>query len=140
MMPKDPKYPVSGHTEIDDAADTLSPHTYRYKSPMDEPAQTPNGGRYAGIIAQNLLKHPLTSQAVLKTPKGLAIDQKPMLSLLAATSGRAHDRLNVHEMDIGHIKGLLSATNAHLHHMKQKVDQQEVMLNKLHQIISRKVR
>ena len=76
-------------------------------------------------MAQNLQKHPLTAPTVSQTPNGLAVEVKPMVSLLAGMSGRHHDRLEEHA-------GLLHAHG-------EKLGQIESMLHRLHEIINRKV-
>lgn len=112
---------------LDEAASVgLKPFTYRYKSPHDEPRSAPTGHEYAGVMAQNLEKHPLTAQTVQHTPAGLKVEIPSMVSLLSGMAGRHHDRLDEHE-------GLLHAHG-------EKLGQIESMLHKLHAIINRKVR
>lgn len=76
--------------------DTLaeSRATYRYKDPSYEPRSVPTGGRYAGVMAQDLERIPeLGRQLVLDTPNGKQVDSKTALSALMAGVGDLHDRV-----------------------------------------------
>jgi hypothetical protein len=76
--------------------DTLagSRATYRYKNPSDEPRAIPTGGRYAGVMAQDLERVPdLGHQLVIDTPYGKKVDTKTSLSALMAGVGDIHDRV-----------------------------------------------
>ena len=84
-----------------------------------------NGGEYAGVMAQNLEKHPLTAQTVTHTPEGLKVEIGPMVSLLSGVAGRHHERLEGHE-------GLL-------HAVKATMDKHEQMIHRLHEIITRRL-
>jgi hypothetical protein len=99
---RDQAYPISGHTEIDDMADTFQPYSYRYISPKYEPRTHANGNRYPGVMAQALEQHPLSKQIVEDTPDGKRLEGPVLMSALAAMAGRQHDRLNDHEQVIGH--------------------------------------
>lgn len=68
--------------------------TYRYKNPADEPRVIPTGGRYAGVMAQDLELVPeLGHQLVVNTPHGKMVDTKTALSALMAGTGDLHERV-----------------------------------------------
>lgn len=112
--------------KLDQAAEIgLKPFTYKYRQPQHEPKANANGGEYAGVMAQNLEKHPLTAQTVTHTPEGLKVEIGPMVSLLSGVAGRHHERLEGHE-------GLLHAAKA-------TMDKHEQMIHRLHEIITRRL-
>ena len=112
--------------KLDQAAEIgLKPFTYKYRQPQHEPKANANGGEYAGVMAQNLEKHPLTAQTVTHTPEGLKVEIGPMVSLLSGVAGRHHERLDHHE---GLIHALHGALTTHAH-----------ALAKLHDIINRRL-
>jgi hypothetical protein len=76
---------------------SLKPFTFRYKDPEDEPSAEPHGGRYLGIMAQNVEKGPTGDTLVIDTPRGKAIEEKPGLSAALAGIGRLHERLSALE-------------------------------------------
>lgn len=76
--------------------DTLahSRATYKYKNPADEPRSIPTGGRYAGVMAQDLERVPeIGHQLIIDTPHGKYVDQKTMTSALSAGLGEIHERV-----------------------------------------------
>ena len=115
-----------GSNKLDQAVETgLRPFVYRYREARFEPKSQPNGGEYAGILAQNLQKHPLTAQTVTHTPDGLKVEIGPMVSLLSGVAGRHNERLDHHEGLIHSLRGVLK--------------DHEHALNKLHEIIGRRL-
>jgi hypothetical protein len=74
--------------------DTLTPYTYRYKDPSNEPAAQPTGGRYLGVMAQNVEKAPQVGEQIVKdTPKGKVLEGGALMSALAAGEGRLNERV-----------------------------------------------
>lgn len=82
----------------DDFLSTLHPESYHYASPENEPRPDPNGGRYLGVIAQDMEKSPAGKQAVTETPKGKAIAGGAGLSAALAGLGRLNERVKELEM------------------------------------------
>jgi len=72
--------------------DSLRPASYRYNAAADEPRTAPNGGRYLGVMAQDIERGP-GAQAVRDTPRGKVVEVAPMMQSLAAGVGRLHERL-----------------------------------------------
>lgn len=85
---------TSHPSEADAFLDTLKPYSYAYKDGAHEPTDTPTGGRYLGIMAQNVERGPTGHTLVKDTPNGKAIEGGAMLSALAAGEGRLHERIN----------------------------------------------
>jgi hypothetical protein len=115
------RYAISGQTDLDDLNDQFKPATYKYIDPRFEPRSTPNGGRYAGVFAQDLQAHPLGAQIVKDTPEGKKLEGGPLMSALAAMAGRHHDRLNDHEEVLGHHSALHQETESRLKAMEQVI-------------------
>lgn len=76
---------------------SLHPATYRYKDPSNEPTSSPTGGRYLGIMAQDVERSPTGSTIVKDTPRGKALEGGSLMSALAAGLGRVHERLSAVE-------------------------------------------
>jgi hypothetical protein len=81
-------------SELDSFLDSLHPYSYRYKDPSMEPTREPTGGRYLGVMAQNLEKSPVGPQIVKEGPRGKELEQGALLSALAAGTGELHERLS----------------------------------------------
>jgi len=73
-----------------------SSSVYRYKDPANEPRTQPTGGHYLGVMAQNVEKVPeVGKQIVSERSDGMkTIEQKPMLSALAAAIGRLNQKVD----------------------------------------------
>ena len=117
----DPRYSISGETDLDHLGDHMSPFVYRYKDPRFEPRSEPNGQPYSGIMANELEKHPLGAQIVRDTPEGKKLEGPPLMSALAAMAGRHHDRLNDHEEVLGHHDALHEETQRRLQAMEEAI-------------------
>jgi len=76
---------------------SLTPHSYRYTDPSDEPTSEPSGGRYLGILAQNVERSPTGDTIVKDTPRGKMLEGHALMSALAAGEGRLHERLKALE-------------------------------------------
>jgi hypothetical protein len=85
-------------SEADSFLASLHPYTYEYKDPQNEPRDAPTGGRYLGVMAQDVERAPgVGRQIVTDTPHGKAIELPAMVSSLAAGTGRLHERLSALE-------------------------------------------
>jgi hypothetical protein len=74
--------------------DSLKAYTFRYKNPEHELKSTPNGGEYLGVMAQDVESTPAGKQIVSETPEGVKVlENKPMLSAMAAGLGNLNERL-----------------------------------------------
>jgi len=85
------------HHPADDYLDTLShsASTYRYKDPHDEPATMPTGGKYMGVMAQDLERVPeIGGQLVKDGPRGKYLESGANLSAALAGLGRLHERVS----------------------------------------------
>lgn len=91
------KFGASRDTAADQFLSTLQPYTYRYKNPDDEPRTQPTGRPYLGIMAQNVERGPTGGTIVANTPRGKAIELGPMVSALAAGTGRLAQRVGALE-------------------------------------------
>lgn len=92
---EDQKSGLSHRTaEADSFLDTLKPYSYRYKDASDEPSSSPSGGRYLGVIAQNVEKGPTGKTIVKDTPRGKKLEGGALMSALAAGEGRLHERVS----------------------------------------------
>jgi hypothetical protein len=86
-----------GTNAADQFLSTLKPYTYEYKRSEDEPTDDPHGGRYLGIMAQNVERGPTGDTLVRDTPRGKAIEGAPSMSAALAGIGRLHERLSALE-------------------------------------------
>ena len=92
-----------GHTIADDYLDTLarSASTYRYKDPRHEPTDTPTGGEYGGIMAQDLERVPrLGPQLVKNGPEGKHLEWGANLSAALMGLGRNAERTDALERHV----------------------------------------
>ena len=80
-------------TEADKFLATMSPYTYRYKDPANEPTSSPTGGHYLGVIAQNVERGPTGDTIVKDTPRGKMLEGGALMSAMGAGLGRLHERL-----------------------------------------------
>jgi len=87
----------AGGTEADHFLASLHPSSYRYRNPADEPSPTPSGGRYLGVMAQDVERGPTGHTIVRDTPRGKMIDQVPAMSAVLAGLGRINERLSAIE-------------------------------------------
>lgn len=80
-----------------------SASTYAYKDERDQPSSSPKpGARYAGVMAQEVERVPEIGHSIVTdTPRGKALEGKPLMSALAAGEGRLWNRLQELERDIG---------------------------------------
>lgn len=90
---KRPLSEVMKESDADRFLDHLHPYTYRYKDPADEPNSQPTGGRYLGVMAQNVERSPTGKQIVTDTPRGKVLEGGAMMSAMAAGLGRLHERM-----------------------------------------------
>ena len=80
----------------------ISPHTYEYRDPIHEPRSDPNGGRYLGVMAQELEHSPEGRQVVEQGADGYRRLNIPALtSANTAALARLHQRLSALEGRIG---------------------------------------
>jgi hypothetical protein len=79
--------------EADHFLASLKPYSYKYKDPQMEPTSEPNGGRYLGVMAQNVEQSPFGRQIVKDTPKGKVLEGPALQSAMAAGMGRLHERV-----------------------------------------------
>ena len=86
-------------TEADHFLEHLHPYSYRYKNPQNEPATSPTGGRYLGVMAQDLEKTPYGDQLVKDTPRGKMLEHGAVTSAALAGLGRLHERVAQLEME-----------------------------------------
>jgi hypothetical protein len=87
-----------GHLGTKNTADALleqlKPYSYRYKRPADEPSSAPTGGRYLGVMAQDIEKVPEIGRQIVKdTPRGKVLEGGALSSALAGGLGRLHQRV-----------------------------------------------
>jgi hypothetical protein len=85
-----------GHVSAaDEFLDSMHPYSYEYKDPRLEPrAGGPTGGRYLGVMAQDLERAPdVGRQIVFDSPTGKRIDQGAGLSAALAGLARLHERV-----------------------------------------------
>jgi hypothetical protein len=69
-------------------------YSYKYKDPSNEPSSEPTGGRYLGVMAQDLERVPeVGPQLVKNTSKGKYLEGAALVSALAAGEGNMHERL-----------------------------------------------
>ena len=81
-------------TEADHFLATLKPYSYKYKDPQNEPRSEPTGGRYLGVMAQNVEQAPDVGRQIVKdTPRGKVLEGGAMMSAMAAGMGRLHERV-----------------------------------------------
>lgn len=90
---KRPLSAVMKETDADRFLDTLKPFSYQYKNLADEPTDQPMGGRYLGIMAQNVERAPTGDTIVKDTPRGKVLENGAMVSAMAAGLGRIHERM-----------------------------------------------
>lgn len=81
------------HGDADSFLESLRPYSYAYTDSTDEPRSQPNGGRYLGVLAQDVESTPLGQQMIRETPRGKAIETAPALSGALAGLGRLHERV-----------------------------------------------
>lgn len=78
--------------------DAIQPYTYKYKSPQDEPTNSPTGGDYLGIMAQDAERAPTGNTLVKEDPTGKKyLEIGPMMSALAASAAYLHQRVKTLE-------------------------------------------
>jgi hypothetical protein len=83
-----------GGKKVDAFLSMLKPYEYRYKEKKHEPSETPNGGWYLGVMAQNVEKSDIGKQFVRDLPEGKALEIRPLVSAMAGGLGRLHERLS----------------------------------------------
>lgn len=82
-------------TEADHFLAHLTPYTYKYKDPSNEPTSEPNGGRYLGVMAQNVEQAPEIGRQIVKdTPRGKVLEGGALMSAMAGGLGRLHERVS----------------------------------------------
>jgi hypothetical protein len=82
-----------GETEADRFLETMHPHAYTYRDRELEPTDSPTGGKYLGIMAQDIERGPTGDTLVRDTPRGKALEGRALLSAMAAGEGRLHERV-----------------------------------------------
>jgi hypothetical protein len=76
--------------------------TYTYKDPRNEPTNHPTGGRYLGVMAQQVAQSPEIGHQLVKSgPKGMYLEMGPSLSAALAGLGRLNERLDAVEAALG---------------------------------------
>lgn len=87
---------AGGEPSLADAfLDAMDPKSFRYTDPHDEPSITPDGGRYLGVMAQQVERVPqIGRQLVSDTPRGKVINTGAAMSALLAGVGRLNERLS----------------------------------------------
>jgi hypothetical protein len=97
---EDEKVGADGHVSlVDQFLKSIHPYSYEYKDPEDEPrAGGPTGGRYLGVMAQDLERAPAVGhQLVTDTPGGKRISVGAGLSAALAGLARVNERLSAVE-------------------------------------------
>jgi hypothetical protein len=85
-------------TLADDFLDYMHPKSYQYKKASDEPRPIPTGGKYLGVMAQDLERIPQVGhQLVVDTPRGKMVAPKAALSAALAGLGRLNERVRLLE-------------------------------------------
>lgn len=93
---------ASEASEADQFLNTLKPYSYQYKDTSYEPTASPTGGRYLGVMAQNLEKGPTGKTIVREDARGMKkLEGGALMSALAAGTGRLHERLSELEARLG---------------------------------------
>jgi Chaperone of endosialidase len=89
------KEDVDDHSNLaDEFLRRLSPKSYRYKNMADEPRQPGTGGRYLGVMAQDVESTPeIGKQIIINTPRGKMVSHGAAMSAALAGLGRLHERL-----------------------------------------------
>lgn len=96
-------------TEADHFLAHLQPYSYRYKNPAMEPSSQPNGGRYLGVMAQDVERAPGVGPQIVKdTPQGKVLEGPALMSALAAGVGRLHQR--VAQLEAGRSRSVSEGT------------------------------
>ena len=80
-------------SEADAFLESLHPSSYRYKDSADEPGMGSGGGRYLGVMAQDVERGPTGSTLVKDTPRGKMLDVPANLSAALGGIGRLHERI-----------------------------------------------
>jgi len=97
---------ISKDSLADAFLESLHPYSYRYKDAGDEPRAAPTGGKYLGVMAQDLEAVPeIGPQLILNTPHGKMVDQRVALSATMAGVGRLYERVRALETDALKKKG-----------------------------------
>lgn len=86
-----------GTTAADSFLAHLKPYEYNYKRAEDEPTGEPHGGRYLGVMAQDVERTPTGSTLVADTPRGKAIEGNAAIGAALAGLGRLHERVSALE-------------------------------------------
>ena len=83
----------------------LHPYTFKYKNPQDEPSLSGSGGRYLGVMAQDVERAPGGDQIVMDTPRGKMLQGAPSIGAALAGVGRLHERVSQLEKENMLLKG-----------------------------------
>ena len=97
---EDEKIGADGHVSlVDQFLRSIHPYSYEYRNPADEPrAGGPTGGRYLGVMAQDLERAPAVGhQLVTDTPSGKRISTGAGLSAALAGLARLNERVSAVE-------------------------------------------
>ena len=97
---EDEKIGADGHVSlVDQFLRSIHPYSYEYRNPADEPrAGGPTGGRYLGVMAQDLERVPAVGhQLVTDTPSGKRISTGAGLSAALAGLARLNERVSAVE-------------------------------------------
>jgi hypothetical protein len=97
---EDEKVGADGHVSlVDQFLRSIHPYSYEYRNPADEPrAGGPTGGRYLGVMAQDLERAPgVGHQLVTDTPTGKRISTGAGLSAALAGLARLNERMSAME-------------------------------------------
>jgi hypothetical protein len=92
--------PQGSHGSMaDDFLDKLHPKSFRYDDPSDELHSTPTGGKYLGVMAQDLVRtREAGPQMVSQDPRGkMMVETKPTLAAALAGLGRLNERVRAME-------------------------------------------
>lgn len=73
---------------VESYLNSVKPVAFDYKAPQDGP-----GGRQYGVMAQDLASTPVGAQAVVETPRGLAIDPARAIGPVMAAQGQLNERI-----------------------------------------------
>jgi hypothetical protein len=83
-----------GANEVQSFLDSLRAYTFRYKDPKHELKSVPNGGKYLGVMAQDVEKTDSGKQIVSENEEGTKVlEFGPLISALTAGVGNLNERL-----------------------------------------------
>ncbi len=80
--------------EVQRFLDSLKAYTFRYKEPRHELKAQPNGGKYLGVMAQDVEKTETGKQIVTENEEGTKqLELWPLVSALTGGVGHLNERI-----------------------------------------------